>query len=736
MNKASQISPRSNWRHALPAPGAEETDKVDFLQKARRMYQQDVDADRHNIEPAREDIQFVIGDQWDLKTKQKRTRLNKPVLTVNRLPAFVAQYLGSWQQTDTTMKLMPMKGGSRTIAEVRQGLLRTIIRTPIAKHATYTAMETAYIGGIGNFGLELVDNKYDIFDKDMQLVAFDDPFQVIWDRSSREPTGADAMHCFAMHYITRDDFKKAYPDAPNVSDWGGDDVDYSVMTAHGWEIDEMLRICHFWQMQEEPATVGIELDSNDVVDITDWDDEQIENGIKRDDEGNLITRETVRPYAECYVLAGNQVLDGPFRLNISRLPVFRVEGWALQEASVRYRWGFVRNAKDPQRLHNYWRSVLAEELMKSVASKWLLDHSAMKSGLADHFRQAHLSGDNVLFWDSQADGAKPEFIEPPRVNQAVMTEAGMTVQDIKDVTNKHEASLGVRSNEVSGKAINARQKVSELGDRIYLENMNMALAECAKVMNELIPEVYDTNRTIMITGDDDQVVVQEINGDFDDDSPDITKGKYELTYTTGPSYATKREEATETLLTMMNHMPQTANVIGDIIARNMDIPGSDEIATRLTMMMPDGVVDKERLPERDRLRVEAMQQRQQEQQDQNMQMQMMQFKKMLEEQDAKIQNLMSQAAKNMAQASGVGADIDVKAFNAEADYEIRSTQNDLKAAEVGVKLDKNDLDATRLGMEAAYKVAETLDQGEQERANGGTKNSEGGNASKESGEEG
>ena len=700
--KKSDTAPNTNQRYAIDM---DDGDKHEFLKKARMLYTKDVDADEHNIVPAREDIQFVIGDQWDVNTKNRRARLNKPVLTVNRLPAFVAQYLGSWQQTDTSMKLLPMKGGSKATAEIRQGIIRTIIKEPTAKHATYTAMETAYIGGVGNFGVELVENKFDVFDKDIKLFSLDDPFQVIWDRGSREPSGSDALHCFVTRYMTEDDFKRAYPDAKGTDGWMSHDTDHTVMTAHGWEVDEMVRVCHFWQMQEEEVTLCLERGTGDIIDVTGQTMAEIEAVAEIDTKtGDPIYRETVRPYAECYVLSGSEVIDGPFRLNISRLPIFRVEGWALQEASVRYRWGFVRNAKDPQRLHNYWRSILAEELQKSPASKWLLDKSAMKSGMADHFRNAHLNGDSVLFWDSQADGAKPEFVPPPMMNQAVLTEAQMSVQDIKDVTNKHEASMGVTSNEVSGKAITARQRVSELGDRIYLENMNHAQAECARVINELIPEVYDTNRVVKLTGDDDQILLQEVNGDFGDDTPDVTKGTYDITYTTGPSYATKREEATETMLTLMNHMPQTGNYIVDIIARNMDIPGSEEIAERMMSLLPPGMVNLERLPESARKRVEEKMAQQQQQQQQDQQIQMAMMQKNFEKLTAEIQDVSARAMKSQAQAELAMSQVGVDAGKVEAVYDVDKEKNIIDSLRFGLELDKNEVETARSGIETALSV--------------------------------
>lgn len=691
-------------------------DLATFMRAVRDLFQKDLDADRHNIEPARQDIQFVIGDQWDIDTKIRRERLRKPVLTVNRLPAFVAQYVGAWLQSDTSIKLIPTRGGSRKVAEIRQGLIRTITRNREAKRALHKAMENAYICGVGNFSVSLVDAKNDVFLRDVVIQAIGDPFAVTWDRASYEPTGADANHCFVTRYMTKDDFKRAYPKADDDSGWAADELDASVMVGHGFEVDEMLRVCEFWQMREEPITLGLEADSGDVIDVTEMADAERAMLLAVGDDGQLVIRETVKPYAECYVLTSKQVLEGPYRLDIPRLPVFRVEGWSLQEAAVRYRWGFVRNAKDPQRLHNYWRSILAEELMKSPASKWLLDQAGIKVGMDDQFRNAHLSGDPVLKWDSAAGGSKPEFIPPPMLNQAVLTEAQMTVQDIRDVTNRHEASMGQVSNEVSGKAITARQRVSELGDVIYIENMNAALAEAGRVINDLIPIVYDTNRVVKITGDDDIELVQEINGRFGDETPDITTGKYDVSYTTGPSYATKRQEAVDVMMTLMNTMPQVGNVVADIIVRNMDIPGAEEIEERLASMMPPGMINPERLTASRRERVAKQAEQQAAAQEQQAQLQQVMVQLQIEEAKAKIAELQSRTVKQMAQAELAQSQVGVDAFEAE----IKQDKVEVDAAKVGAEVDRMGVEVFRMGLENAQNVRANAQEAQKNGKDGKT----------------
>lgn len=694
--RVTKTPPRTRERHPI-----REGDDATFVKEVVDLYGKDIDAERHNIDPARQDNQFVLGYQWDRNVRIKRERLNKPVLTVNRFPAFVAQFIGAWLQSDTTIRVQPIQGASKDVAEIRQGLIRATTRTREAKHALNVAMTNAYICGIGNFKVALREAKNDVFLSDMTLETIDDPFGVIWDRASRDPTGSDAQHCYVTEYMTKSDFKKTYPKAGPDSGWVSDELDSTVMTMHGLEIEDMVRVCHFWQMREEPVVLGLEAETGDVIDLTNVPEGDRIGMVAPDNNGDPMIRKTVRPYAECHVVTSTQILEGPYRLNISRLPVFRVEGWAIQEAGVRYRWGFVRNAKDPQRFHNYWRSILAEELQKSVSTKWLLDNAGGKNQYADQFRNAHRSDDGVLFWDSQGAGQAPQQFSPPPTNAALLTEASMTVQDIKDVTNKHEASLGITSNEVSGRAIAARQQVSELGDVIYTENMNAALAEAGRVMNELIPVVYDTARTVKLIGNDDQDVFQEINGMAGDATPDITVGKYEITYSTGPAFATKRQEAVDVITTLMNTMPQVGNVVADILVRNLDIPGSEEIEERLASMLPPGVVNPERLPARRREQVAQQQAQQQQEQKRQQQIADMQAQAQIAKLQAEVAELSARAARQEAQAANEDSRVGTDRFEAE----VKAQKLEIDAAKAGVELARLNFEAFQAGLDSALNNA-------------------------------
>jgi hypothetical protein len=67
---------------------------------------------------------------------------------------------------------------------------------------------------------------------------------------------------------------------------------------------------------------------------------------------------------------------------------------------------------------------------------------------------------------------------------------------------------------------------------------------------------------------------------------DLSVGKYDVAVDTGPSYATQRQEAADMVVSLLQAYPQGAPMMIDILARNQDYPGSDEIAERFKTMLP------------------------------------------------------------------------------------------------------------------------------------------------------
>lgn len=563
----------------------------DFLQHVRTAYSADLTADQTNREEATQDAKFVAGDQWDADVRQRRAASSKPTLTVNRLPAFVAQIVGNRRLNDTGIKIVPDAGGHKKVAEIREGLVRSIQKISRAQYAYDKAFEQQVIGGLGNFQVHLDYAHDDVFEQDIRIAAIPNPLAVVWDRNSTDPSGADAEHVFVVDKLPRDEFKRRYPDCEG----GSLDADMETGASHGWNEAGSVQVVSFWRMRSKARTVAL-MQSGDVKDVTDLDLEDWFDLAATGPDGLPMVREVQRKYAQMYLCTSNDLLAGPYELPIQRLPVFRVPAWELLIEGDRKRWGLVRFLRDPQKLHNYWRSVIAEKLVAAPKAKWTAPSEAVE-GREEEWRKSHLSEDPLLIWNGTA-GQAPQRVDPLQFEQALVQEAGLAAQDIRDVSNIHEANLGQQSNEVSGRAIMARQRVGEVGTVIYQDNLNIAIEEAGKVINQLIPIVYDTPRVIKVLGADMTTEKQvRINDKDDPESVDITEGKYSVSITTGPSYTTRRVEAREEMMAMVNAMPDMMGPAADLIIEAQDWPGADKISRRIRSQLPPGMLGPEDIDE-------------------------------------------------------------------------------------------------------------------------------------------
>lgn len=560
-----------------------------FLEHIVRLYDADVGYDQSNRDWAMEDLKFAAGDQWDPDVKKMREKAYRPCLTINVLPQYIGQVIGDRRMNKTAIKVRPFRDGSAEVADIRSGLIRSIETFSRAERVYDATCEDQVTCGIGNFRVDLEYAGNDVFDQDITLRHIPNPLAVVWDRMSVDPTGRDARHCFVADTIPKEVYEKQYPDEPCPAGFTTE-----AKFAAGWFDSQTVRITEFWEIIQKPATFMLAKDG-DVKDITGMEEaDYIEDAWVDPRTGAARIRKSSRSYARMHLVSGFAILSEAYELPLTRLPIIRAEGRVIRVGEDRVRFGLVRFAKDSQRLKNYWRSVAAETLALAPKAQWLASSDAVE-GREKAFREAHLTGDPLLIHNKNTE--KPDRIDPPAVPAALLQEAQLNQQDIKDTTGLHDASLGMRSNEVSGKAINARQREGDVATVIYHDNLNHAILEAGDVINQLIPVAYDTTRTLRVIGEDEKHKLMKVNDPNDENSPDITMGKYDVVLDTGPSFTTQRLEAYDAMMTLLQTNPDLMQVIGDKVAEKMDWPGATEIAARLKKMVPKELLSDDELAE-------------------------------------------------------------------------------------------------------------------------------------------
>lgn len=554
-----------------------------FLTEMRKTYAQDIDFDRDNRDEAIDDKKFAAGDQWDPQVLEVRKGL--PCLVINSVPQFTAQLVGDWRQSRNAIKVIPGENGDVDIASIRGDLVRSIEWKSRADRVYDASFESTVISGEGAFRVAVEYAKDDVFDQDIFIRPIEDSLSVVWDRMSIDPTGRDARHCFVDDVIPIDEFNRKWKGkAPSNLQEKANTL--SSLKGTGWIEDGSYRVTEYWRMIERDRFIGLFEDGS----IHAIEEDNIDEVITK--HGNPV-KSRIAPclYAQMHIVTGFDILAGPYEYKLNRLPIIRMTGRVVNVAGERRRYGLVRFMKDPVRLRNFWRSVAAEQLGYAPKAQWIAPESAIE-GREDQFRKAHLSRDPLLVYNDGAE-SPPQRVEPPAMQMALLNEAQINSQDMKDVTGIHDASLGIKSNETSGKAIMARQREGDIASITFYDNGNASILEAGDVINQLIPQIYDGTRTVRLIGDDETPKLMRINDPFDPKSPNLAVGQYDVSLTTGTSYTTRRAEAAEAMMQAVQVWPNLIQVAGDLIAKSQDWPGADKLAERLQKTIPQDLLSDE-----------------------------------------------------------------------------------------------------------------------------------------------
>lgn len=556
----------------------------DFLSDMRENYQLDIDFDRFNRDAALEDKKFSAGEQWDPVVLEQRKGL--PSLIINQIPQFTAQVVGDWRESRKAIKVLASYDENEDVAQVRGDLIRSIEATSRAERIYDTAFESLIQCGDGAFRVAVEYARDDVFDQDIFIRPIEDALAVVWDRYSVDPTGRDARHCFVDDRMPKKEFMRKYP---GISESSLDDDSFArAESRYNWTDSDAYKITEYWRMIERERILALfsngkifELDGKNVDQII------MENGQP------VKTRVACVPYAQMHLCTGFAILSGPFEYRLNRLPIIRMSGRVVNIGGRRVRYGIVRFMKDPARLRNFWRSVAAEQLGYAPKAAWIATQSAVE-GRENELRKAHLSRDPLIIVNDEAVfGQNIMRVEPPTIQQALLTEAQTNVQDMKDVTGIQDASLGIKSNEVSGRAIDARQREGDIAALTYFDNGDAAVLEAGDVINQLIPQIYDGTRVVRTIGQDESIKFQKINDPMNPESIDLAVGQFDVALTTGTSYTTRRQAAAQAMMDAIQVWPQLMQVAGDLVAKAQDWPGAEQLAERLSKTIPPQYLTEE-----------------------------------------------------------------------------------------------------------------------------------------------
>jgi len=598
INKAGQVS---NVGSNPTGPD----DHRDKLAEMRHRYKMAIGAYSDSREDELDDLRFMAGspdNQWQwpadvLQTRgsvQGQTINARPCLTINKLPQHVRMVTNEQRQNRPSGKVIPADDNADVqVAAIYDGMVRHIEYMSDADVAYDTACENQVTYGEGYIRVLTEYCDENTFDQDLRIGRIRNSFSVYMDPMSQDPTGADAEWCFITEDLTKEEYEREYPNAAPLSSMLASGVNDQYLSQ--WLDENTIRIAEYFYYTHKKETLNLYPGNNSFFVGTPEDKDMKRMGVKPIRSREVDRRKVMWMKTNGFEVLQEQEWAGKY------IPVVRVIGNEFEVEGQIYISGLVRNAKDAQRMYNYWTSQEAEMLALAPKAPFI-GYGGQFEGYEMQWKTANTTNWPYLEVNPDVtDGAGsvlplPQRAAPPLPQTGLIQAKMGASEDIKSTTGQYDSSLGMGVNERSGRAILAREKQGDTGTYHYVDNLARAIRHITRQLVDMIPKIYDTERIARIVGIDGEVEMVKINPEQPEPVKEIRDmesgiliekiynpgvGKYDVVVTTGPSYMTKRQESMDAMSQILQGNPQLWSVAGDLFVKNMDWPGAQELADRL-----------------------------------------------------------------------------------------------------------------------------------------------------------
>jgi hypothetical protein len=586
----------------------------DIISVAKSRFTMAVSAYSESREDELDDLRFYAGSpdnswQWPADVLQTRGSVQgqtinaRPCLTINKLPQHVRQVTNDQRQNRPSGKVIPVDDKADVeVAEIFDGLVRHIEYISDADVAYDTACENQVSYGEGYIRLltEYCDDN--TFNQDIKIGRIRNSFSVYMDPTIQDPCGSDAQWCFITEDLTKEEYERQFPDAQPISSMMQQGVGDASISQ--WVSENTVRIAEYFYIEHEKATLNLYYGNVSAMKGSVEDQDMVMRGMKP-----IRTRTVDIKKVKWCKINGFEVLESQDWAGAS-IPVVRVVGNEFEVDGRIYVSGIVRNAKDAQRMYNYWTSQEAEMLALAPKAPFI-GYGGQFEGYEMQWKTANTTNWPYLEVNPDVtDGAGgvlplPQRAPPPLPQTGLIQAKMGASDDIKGTTGQYDSSLGQTSNERSGKAILARERQADVGTYHYVDNLARAVRYITRQIVDLVPKIYDTERIARIIGIDGETDIVKVNPNqpmpvnkiVDQQGIVLEKiynlgvGKYDVCVTTGPSYMTKRQEALEAMAQLLQGNPQLWAVAGDLFIKNMDWPGAQEMSKRFAKTIDPKIME-------------------------------------------------------------------------------------------------------------------------------------------------
>ena len=340
---------------------------------------------------------------------------------------------------------------------------------------------------------------------------------------------------------------------------------------------------------------SVELDGSDMIDAVEIHEvsHRAKNGKEHD--GKFTYWWIQENGKVCWAIIENEKIEakGVFAgINIPLIPVYGEYSLIGGELKI---FGIIRQLRDIQRSFNYVLSEGVERIALTPKSPITAYEGSIPDAYLPDWIKSVTEPVPILF-HAQKDNSGNPLPPPARNNTSPDVEwipqmLSQLLANAKETTGIYDAGLGnIVSENMSGVAVKATAANGDRGQLVYSEHLQIAVKMVGRIVLSLLEPVLGDFGILPTLSEDGSTKIRTVYGASEDSRdvsiPDLDVSDLDISISSAPAYATRKADGIDQIQKLIAIKPDLAGSVMDLVVRNMDFPGSKEIADRLSLLLP------------------------------------------------------------------------------------------------------------------------------------------------------
>jgi hypothetical protein len=205
-----------------------------------------------NITRGKDDMNFVLRDQWTAIERSEFTRLFKPAMTFNKLYDATKKIAGEQRKNKPDLIVRSLTGkATQEQINLRADLVRTISYQSQNDLVYQTAFKSALMMGYGAFQILLDYESPKSFNQIIRYDLISDPTRTAFDPKALKPHKGDGNWCSRDYVFSRDEFFATYPYVTNPVSF----IDPNMLLDFQWQTRDTITVCDYFVKEWFPLTI-------------------------------------------------------------------------------------------------------------------------------------------------------------------------------------------------------------------------------------------------------------------------------------------------------------------------------------------------------------------------------------------------------------------------------------------------------------------------------------------------